>query len=48
MVGSRWIYTIKHVVEGRIERHKAIFVAKEFSDMEGMYYEETFSRVERY
>jgi hypothetical protein len=31
VVGSRWIYKIKHVVEGIIEEFKAKFVAKGFS-----------------
>jgi hypothetical protein len=31
MVGSRWIFKIKHVAYGNIEKHKARFVVKGFS-----------------
>ena len=31
VVTSKWIYRIKHAVDGSIEKHKAIFVAHGFS-----------------
>jgi hypothetical protein len=31
VVTSKWIYKIKHIVDGIIERHKMIFVARRFS-----------------
>ena len=31
VVSSKWIYKIKHVVDGSIEKYKAIFVARGFS-----------------
>ena len=31
MVTSKWIYKIKHVVDGSIEKYKARFVAHVFS-----------------
>jgi hypothetical protein len=31
VVTSKWIYKIKHVVDGNIEKYKAIFVARGFS-----------------
>ena len=48
VVSSKWIYKIKHVVYGSIEKYKSRFVARGFSHKEGVGYEETFSLVERY
>ena len=45
---SKWIYKIKHVADGSIEKYKAIFVACGFSQKEGIDYEEIFSLVARY
>jgi hypothetical protein len=42
IVTSKWIYKIKHIVDRSIERHKMIFVARGFSQVEGIDYEETF------
>ena len=48
MLCSKWIYKIKHVVDGSIEKHKARFVSHVFSQKEGIDYEETFSPIARY
>ena len=45
---SKWIYKIKHVADGSIEKYKEIFVACGFSQKEGIYNEETFSHVSKY
>jgi hypothetical protein len=38
----------KHAIDESIEKHKAIFVARGFSQKEGIDYEETFSPVAIY
>ena len=48
IVTSRWLYKIKHVADGSIEKFKARFVARGFSHVEGVDYEETFALVARY
>ena len=48
VVTSKWIYKIKHVADGIIEKYKEIFVACGFSQKEGIDYEETFAPIARY
>jgi hypothetical protein len=48
VVSSKWIYKMKHAIDGIIEKYKAIFVAQVFYEKEGIEYEETFSPMERY
>jgi hypothetical protein len=45
VVSSKWLYKIKHVANGSIEKHKARFVASRFSQKEGIDYEDMFSLV---
>ena len=48
VVTSKWIYKIKHVFDGSVEKYKEIFVARGFSQVEGIDYEETFPPSARY
>ena len=48
IVSSKWIYKIKHAANGSIEKYKEIFVARIFSQKEGIDYEETFAPVAWY
>jgi len=48
VVSSHWLYKVKQDVDGSVEKHKAIFVARGFSQVEGIHYDETFALVARY
>ena len=45
---SRWLYKIKHAADGSVEKYKAIFLARGFTQKEGIDYDETFASVARY
>jgi hypothetical protein len=47
-VTSRWLYKLKHAADGSIEKYKALFVARGFSQVEGVDYDETFVLFGRY
>jgi len=48
VVSSRWLYKVKQVADGSVEKHKARFVSRGFSQAEGIDYDETFVLVARY
>jgi hypothetical protein len=48
VVTSKWLFKIKHAADGSIEKYKARFVARGFSQKKGIDYDETFAPVARY
>ena len=48
VVTSKWLFKIKHGTDGSVGKHKARFVARGFSQKEGIDYDETFALVARY
>ena len=48
VVTSKWLYKIKHGSNGSVEKYKAIFVARGFSQKEGIDYDDIFAPMARY
>ena len=48
VVTSKWIFKIKRDANGSIEKYKARFVARGFSQKKGVDYDETFGPVAHY
>jgi hypothetical protein len=48
VVTSKWVYKIKHVADISVDKYKARFMARGFSQKEGEDFDETFALVARY
>jgi Reverse transcriptase (RNA-dependent DNA polymerase) len=47
IIGTKWVFRNKNDQEGNVVRNKAILVAQEFRQREGLDYDETFAPVAR-
>ena len=45
VVTSKWIYKIKHAVDGSVEKYKTRSIARGFSQIEGVVYDKTLDPV---
>jgi hypothetical protein len=48
VVTSKWLFKIRNAADGSIEKYKARFVARGFSQKEGIDYDETSTSIARY
>ena len=48
VVSSKWIFKIKCAADSSIEKYKARFIARGFSQNEGIDYEDNFASITRY
>jgi hypothetical protein len=48
VVTSKWVYKIKHATDGSVDKYKARFVARGFSQKEGEDYGKTLAHVAKY
>jgi uncharacterized protein (DUF1330 family) len=48
VVTSKWVYKIKHAADESVDKYKARFIARGFSQKEGEDYDGTFAHVAKY
>jgi hypothetical protein len=48
VVTSKWVYKIKHALDGSMDKYKGRFLARGFSQNQGEDYDETFAPLAKY
>jgi hypothetical protein len=48
MIDSKWLYKVKHAIDGSIEKYKTMFLERGSPQSEGVDYEETFTPAAKY
>jgi hypothetical protein len=44
-IGCKWVYKVKHNVDGSVSKYKARLIAKDYAQTYGIDYEKTYSRI---
>jgi len=48
VIGSKWVFCIKHRPDGNVEKYKACVVAQGFTQVEGLNFNKTFTPVTKF
>jgi Reverse transcriptase (RNA-dependent DNA polymerase) len=48
VVGSKWVFHIKHGPDSEVQKYKACMVAQGFTQIEGLNYDKTFAPITKF